>query len=71
MMKKAFMLKNGMIFFEYSAKTGKNVDDIFIESTKEIAKRIKSGFYDLSNENCVIKQGTNENIVLRSDNDKK
>ena len=59
--------KNGMIFFEYSAKTGKNVDDIFIESTKEITKRIKSWFYDLSNENCVIKQ---ENIVLRSDNNK-
>ena len=59
--------KNGMIFFECSAKTGKNVDDIFTQSTKEIAKRIKSGFYDLSNENCVIKQGTNENIVLKSD----
>ena len=56
-----------MVFFKYSAKTGKNVDDIFIESTKEITKRIKSGFYDLSNENCVIKQ---ENIVLRSDNNK-
>ena len=52
-----------------SAKTGKNVDDIFTQSTKEIAKRIKSGFYDLSNENCVIKQGTNENIVLKSDSD--
>ena len=59
--------KNGMIFFEYSAKTGKNVDDIFIQNTKEITKRIKSWFYDLSNENCVIKQ---ENIVLRSDNNK-
>ena len=43
------------------------MDDIFIESTKEIKKRIKSGFCDLSNENCVIKQGTNENIVLRSE----
>ena len=59
-----------MIFFEYSAKTGKNVDDIFIQNTKEITKRIKTGFYDLCNENCVIKQGINENIVLRSDNDK-
>ena len=45
------------------------MDDIFTQSTKEIAKRIKSGFYDLSNENCVIKQGTNENIVLKSDSD--
>ena len=46
------------------------MDDIFIQSTKEIAKRIKGGFYDLSNENCAIKQDTNENIVLGNDNDK-
>ena len=63
--------KNGMIFFECSAKTGKNVDDIFTQSTKEIAKRIKSGFYDLSNENCIIKQGTmTSSITLKKDQDK-
>ena len=61
--------KNGMVFFECSAKTGKNIDDIFVESTKEISKRIKNGFYDLSNENCVISQGSKnpETITLGKD----
>ena len=63
-----FAQKNGMIFFECSAKTGKNIEQIFMESTKEVAKRIKEGFYDLSNENCVIKQGTStETITLTGD----
>ena len=62
--------KNGLIFFECSAKTGKNIDNLFIESTMEIDKRITKGFYDLSNENCVIKQGNNPgNITLKKDND--
>ena len=63
-----FAQKNGMIFFECSAKTGKNIEQIFMESTREVAKRIKEGFYDLSNENCVIKQGTStETITLSAD----
>ena len=63
-----FAQKNGMIFFECSAKTGKNIEQIFMESTKEVSKRIKEGFYDLSNENCVIKQGTStETITLSGD----
>ncbi len=60
-----FAGKNGMLFFECSAKAGKNIDNIFYESTKEIDKRIKEGFYDLTNENCVIKQNkTTETITL-------
>ena len=63
--------KNGMLFFECSAKTGQNIDKIFNESTREIDKRIKDGFYDLSNENCIIKQGTmTSSITLKKDQDK-
>ena len=64
--------KNGMLFFECSAKSGKNIDDIFYQSTKEIDKRIKEGFYDLSNENCVVKRNTTtETITLNKDNNSK
>ena len=63
--------KNGMLFFECSAKTGQNIDKIFNESTREIDKRIKDGFYDLSNETCIIKQGTmTSSITLKTDKDK-
>ena len=66
-----FAQKNGMLFFECSAKTGNNVEQIFMESTREIDKRIKDGFYDLSNENCIIKQGTmTSSITLKKDQDK-
>ena len=59
--------KNGMLFFETSAKTGKNIEEIFIKSSLEIAKKIDSGFYDLTNDSCGIKQGFNsETIVLNS-----
>ena len=64
-----FAQKNGMLFFECSAKTGNNVDQIFMESTREIYKIIKEWFYDLENENCIIKRGTDsDNITLSKEN---
>ena len=64
-----FAQKNGMLFFECSAKTGNNVEKIFMESTQEIYSRIKKGFYDLENENCIIKRGTDsDNITLSKEN---
>ena len=64
-----FAQKNGMLFFECSAKTGNNVEKIFMESTQEIYSRIKKGFYDLENENCIIKRGSDcDNITLSNEN---
>jgi hypothetical protein len=46
-----------MLFFESSAKTSYNIDEVFTSSAKDISKKIEAGFYDLSNDTCGIKQG--------------
>ena len=51
--------KYGLDFYETSAKTGDNVDNIFFNSANEIAKKIDIGYYDLENEACGIKIGIN------------
>ena len=48
-----------MQFYETSAKTGDNVESIFLNSADEIARKIDQGFYDLENDTCGIKQGIN------------
>ena len=50
---------NNMMFFETSAKTGENVEKIFIDSAKEIQKKINLGYYDLENDVSGIKKGFN------------
>ena len=52
--------KNDFLFFESSAKDGTNVQEIFENSAKEIAKKIEQGFYDLESESG-IKKGINRN----------
>ena len=50
--------KYGIPFYEASAKTGKNVEEIFYNSADEIAKKIEQNYYDLEDD-CGIKQGPN------------
>ena len=69
-----FAEKNGMLFFETSAKTGKNVEELFKQSVKVIEQKIKENYYDLENDSCGIKKGNEEiNVVLETnlENDKK
>ena len=65
--------KNKMIFYETSAKTGTNVEEIFLKSAENISNRIKEGYYDLTNDACGIKQGINSStptsIISLDEND--
>ena len=52
-----FAKKNDLIFFETSAKTGENVDNIYLASAKAIFQNIMNNSYDLSDEQVGIKPG--------------
>ena len=58
----------GMLFYETSAKTGKNINEFFEQSCQEIDRRIENGFYNLNRDTCGIKLGVanSENVVLDS-----
>jgi small GTP-binding protein len=53
--------KYGMQFFETSAKTGENVEQIFFSSADEIAKKIEDGSIDLEGENGIKKGNLSQN----------
>ena len=63
-------IKYKMLFFETSAKSGANVNNVFLKSAEKIAANIENGVYDLTNDNCGIKLGFNNctNITLNSNN---
>ena len=71
----SFAEKNNMLFVETSAKTGQNIENLFLKSVEVINDRIEDGYYDLSNGNCGIKKGNDENsnniILNKEDNDNK
>ena len=59
-----------MLFFETSAKTSYNIEEVFSASAKEIAKKIDNNFYDLTSDMCGVKQGmTNTTGLLKLDKD--
>ena len=50
--------KYGIPFYETSAKTGANINEIFYNSAEEIVKKIEQNYYDLE-EDCGIKLNIN------------
>ena len=55
--------RNNMLFYETSAKNGDNIEEIFMNSAQEIAKKIEDGYYDLESDSCGIKQGINNKKI--------
>uniref|UniRef100_A0A8C0KY63 Ras-related protein Rab-2B n=1 Tax=Canis lupus dingo TaxID=286419 RepID=A0A8C0KY63_CANLU len=46
----AFAREHGLIFMETSAKTACNVEEAFINTAKEIYRKIQQGLFDVHNE---------------------
>ena len=57
---KELAVQLGIPFYESSAKTGENVEQIFNNSADEIAKKIDQNYYELDSEDCGIKVGKNK-----------
>lgn len=52
--------ENKMLFFETSALNGNGVEEAFKKSIEAVDQKIRSGYYDLSNNNQGIKKMSNE-----------
>ena len=48
--------KNGMLFFETSAKTGNNVEEVLNVSFELIIKKMNENYYNLEKNNCGIEK---------------
>mmetsp|Transcript_2104 Transcript_2104/g.5334 ORF Transcript_2104/g.5334 Transcript_2104/m.5334 type:complete len:214 (-) Transcript_2104:556-1197(-) len=52
-----FAKEHGLIFLETSARTAHNVEEAFINTAREIYRKIQDGVFDVSNESYGIKVG--------------
>ena len=68
---KKFAKKKGMLFFETSAKTGKNVKEVFKKSVEFIAEKIDKNYYDLKDPNCGIFEPKFEYRIVSGDTSEK
>ena len=59
-----FAKMNNMPFFETSAKTGANIENIFVKSAEMIAQKINDGYYDTTSDACGIKVGINDTTPM-------
>ena len=50
-----FARENGLIFLETSAKTAHNVEEAFVNTSKQIYAKIQEGVFDVSNETFGIR----------------
>lgn len=60
----AFAREHGLIFMETSAKTACNVEEAYINTAKEIHRKIQQGLFDVHNEANGIKIGPQQSISL-------
>ncbi|KAE9551920.1 hypothetical protein FO519_004879 [Halicephalobus sp. NKZ332] len=51
----AFAREHGLVFMETSAKTASNVEEAFIDTAKEVYRKIQEGVFDINNEANGIK----------------
>jgi len=53
----AFAREHGLVFLETSARTAHNVEDAFINTAREIYKKVQTGAIDVTNESNGVKMG--------------
>ncbi|GAB1298847.1 Ras-related protein Rab-2B [Apodemus speciosus] len=59
----AFAREHGLIFMETSAKTACNVEEAYINTAKEIYRKIQQGLFDVHNEANGIKIGPQQSMA--------
>ena len=66
-----FARDNKMMYFETSAKTGNNVDKVFMESLKKIENNIINGYYDFWTDFAGVIKQDNGKKLKKEENKKK